>query len=42
MRKHKGEHPGMGATDVCPLIPITGFHGRMCKIFPSISKKGRR
>src|SRR6188508_1319705 len=24
MRKHKGEHPRMGATDVCPLIPIAG------------------
>lgn len=22
MRKHKGEHPRMGATDVCPFIPI--------------------
>lgn len=22
MGKHKGEHPRMGATDVCPLIPI--------------------
>ncbi len=22
MRQHKGEHPRMGATDVCPLIPI--------------------
>ena len=22
MRTHKGEHPRMGATDVCPLIPI--------------------
>jgi glutamate formiminotransferase/formiminotetrahydrofolate cyclodeaminase len=22
MSKHKGEHPRMGATDVCPLIPI--------------------
>jgi len=22
MRSHKGEHPRMGATDVCPLIPI--------------------
>ncbi|GAB4446818.1 MAG: hypothetical protein OHK0036_00220 [Bacteroidia bacterium] len=22
MRYHKGEHPRMGATDVCPLIPI--------------------
>ena len=24
MSKHKGEHPRMGATDVCPLIPIAG------------------
>src|SRR5213078_513866 len=23
MRKHKGAHPRMGATDVCPLIPIS-------------------
>jgi glutamate formiminotransferase/formiminotetrahydrofolate cyclodeaminase len=23
MTKHKGEHPRMGATDVCPLIPIS-------------------
>ncbi|HVM90160.1 MAG TPA: glutamate formimidoyltransferase [Puia sp.] len=22
MSKHKGEHPRMGATDVCPLVPI--------------------
>ncbi len=25
MPKHKGEHPRMGATDVCPLIPISGI-----------------
>jgi glutamate formiminotransferase/formiminotetrahydrofolate cyclodeaminase len=25
MRKHKGEHPRMGATDVCPLIPIANI-----------------
>jgi glutamate formiminotransferase/formiminotetrahydrofolate cyclodeaminase len=25
MRKHKGEHPRMGATDVCPLIPVAGI-----------------
>src|SRR5436190_6824824 len=25
MRTHKGEHPRMGATDVCPLIPIAGI-----------------
>lgn len=24
MRQHKGEHPRMGATDVCPLIPVQG------------------
>ena len=25
MSKQKGEHPRMGATDVCPLIPISGI-----------------
>jgi glutamate formiminotransferase / formiminotetrahydrofolate cyclodeaminase len=25
MKKHQGEHPRMGATDVCPLIPISGI-----------------
>lgn len=25
MSKHHGEHPRMGATDVCPLIPISGI-----------------
>lgn len=25
MNHHKGEHPRMGATDVCPLIPIAGI-----------------
>jgi len=25
MRTHTGEHPRMGATDVCPLIPIRGI-----------------
>ena len=25
MRQHTGEHPRMGATDVCPLIPISGI-----------------
>jgi glutamate formiminotransferase/formiminotetrahydrofolate cyclodeaminase len=25
MSRHKGEHPRMGATDVCPLIPIAGI-----------------
>ena len=25
MRHHSGEHPRMGATDVCPLVPISGI-----------------
>ncbi|MCB0696503.1 MAG: glutamate formimidoyltransferase [Chitinophagaceae bacterium] len=25
MRNHTGEHPRMGATDVCPLIPVSGI-----------------
>lgn len=25
MRKHKGAHPRMGATDVCPFIPVSGI-----------------
>ncbi len=25
MRQHGGEHPRMGATDVCPLVPISGI-----------------
>lgn len=25
MRTHKGEHPRFGATDVCPLVPISGI-----------------
>src|ERR1700761_5887470 len=25
MSNHRGEHPRMGATDVCPLIPISGI-----------------
>ena len=26
MRKHKGAHPRMGATDVCPLIPVSNVN----------------
>jgi glutamate formiminotransferase/formiminotetrahydrofolate cyclodeaminase len=26
MRRHHGEHPRMGATDVCPLVPISGIN----------------
>lgn len=25
MRNHHGEHPRMGATDVCPLVPVSGI-----------------
>jgi glutamate formiminotransferase/formiminotetrahydrofolate cyclodeaminase len=25
MREHSGEHPRFGATDVCPLVPISGI-----------------
>ncbi len=28
MRGHTGEHPRMGATDVCPLVPISGISMR--------------
>ena len=24
MSKHRGEHPRMGATDVCPFVPVRG------------------
>jgi glutamate formiminotransferase/formiminotetrahydrofolate cyclodeaminase len=25
MSKHRGEHPRMGATDVCPFVPVSGI-----------------
>ena len=30
MSKHHGEHPRMGATDVCPFIPISGLTMEDC------------
>ncbi len=30
MRQHKGEHPRMGAIDVCPFIPIRGMTMAEC------------
>ncbi|MBQ3204378.1 MAG: glutamate formimidoyltransferase [Alistipes sp.] len=30
MRRHKGAHPRMGATDVCPLIPVSGVTIEEC------------
>jgi glutamate formiminotransferase / formiminotetrahydrofolate cyclodeaminase len=33
MRQHKGEHPRQGATDVCPLVPISGVTVEECAAF---------
>jgi glutamate formiminotransferase/formiminotetrahydrofolate cyclodeaminase len=33
MTKHTGEHPRMGATDVCPLVPISGVSMDECVQF---------
>jgi glutamate formiminotransferase/formiminotetrahydrofolate cyclodeaminase len=30
MRKHSGEHPRMGATDVCPFVPVSGISMEEC------------
>ena len=30
MSKHKGSHPRMGATDVCPFIPVSGISTEDC------------
>lgn len=30
MRRHSGEHPRMGATDVCPFIPVSGISMEEC------------
>lgn len=30
MSKHKGTHPRMGSTDVCPFVPITGVTEEEC------------
>ncbi|HIN39755.1 MAG TPA: glutamate formimidoyltransferase [Flavobacteriales bacterium] len=40
MSCHSGEHPRMGATDVCPLIPISGI--TMEEIVPYAHKLGKR
>jgi glutamate formiminotransferase/formiminotetrahydrofolate cyclodeaminase len=33
MRNHKGEHPRMGATDVCPLVPISNIDIKECTLW---------
>ncbi|HEX2618139.1 MAG TPA: glutamate formimidoyltransferase, partial [Flavobacteriales bacterium] len=40
MRSHKGEHPRFGATDVCPLVPISGI--TMEELVPYAHKLGER
>ncbi len=30
MREHRGEHPRMGATDVCPFVPVSGVTMNEC------------
>ena len=42
MRNHKGAHPRMGATDVCPLIPIAGITLEECRAGPSVGQAHRR
>ena len=40
MSKHKGEHPRMGATDVCPFIPVSGISMEECaKYAQQLAKK---
>ena len=40
MRNHKGAHPRMGATDVCPLIPLQNVSMKECvKLSKILSKK---
>lgn len=40
MSKHSGEHPRFGATDVCPLIPISNI--TMDEVVPYAHKLGKR
>lgn len=40
MRSHKGEHPRFGATDVCPLVPISGI--TMEELVPYAHRLGER
>jgi len=40
MSKHKGEHPRMGATDVCPLVPVAGIS--LEEVIPYAHELGKR
>lgn len=40
MRRHRGEHPRMGATDVCPFVPVTGVSMEDCvKLAEELGKR---
>jgi glutamate formiminotransferase len=40
MRKHKGEHPRIGATDVVPFVPVSGVTLRQCVVLSNkLAKK---
>ena len=39
MRLHSGEHPRMGATDVCPLVPISNISMKECIDWANILAK---
>jgi glutamate formiminotransferase/formiminotetrahydrofolate cyclodeaminase len=40
MRIHKGSHPRMGATDVCPFVPVSGITTQECiKFSKEVAKK---
>lgn len=40
MSKHKGSHPRMGATDVCPFVPVSGITTEECIEFSKeVAKK---
>ncbi len=40
MSKHHGEHPRMGATDVCPFVPYRGLQWRRLQNMPAGLQKG--
>ena len=40
MRSHKGSHPRMGATDVCPFVPVSGITTEECiKLSEEVAEK---
>ena len=39
MRKHSGEHARMGATDVCPFVPVSGISMEECAALSEVLAK---